>query len=89
MIEYSKLNTNKIIYASHIFYIFVVYLTMLSVSPDKTVSNNWITMKGKGYGRQQSWSNLHEREKPKEYQSYVPEQIKTGFSKIQVSILLL
>jgi len=36
------------IYVCHIFYIFVAYLTMLSVSPDNTVSNNWIIMKGHG-----------------------------------------
>ena len=52
---------------------------MLSVSPDNTVSNNWIIMKGHGYGRQWSWPNLHEREKPKKYQSYVPEQIQNRF----------
>jgi hypothetical protein len=49
---------------------------MLSVSPDNTVSNNWLIMIGQGYGRQWSWPNLHEREKPKKYQSYVPDQIK-------------
>jgi hypothetical protein len=79
MIETPKLNTNlseTIIYACHIFYIFVVYLTMLSVSPDNTVSNNWIIMKGQGYGRQWSWPNLHDRKKPKKYQSYVPDQIQ-------------
>jgi len=58
------------------FFLFAVYLTTLSVSPDNTVSNNWIIMKGQGYGRQWSWPNLHEREKTKKYQSYVPDQIQ-------------
>jgi hypothetical protein len=35
-------------------------------------------MKWQGYGRQWSWPNLHERDKPKKYQSYVPDQIQNG-----------
>jgi len=49
---------------------------MLSVSPDNTVSNNWLIMMEQGYGRQWSWPNLHVREKPNKYHSYVPDQIK-------------
>jgi hypothetical protein len=44
-------------------------------------------MKGKGYGKKRSWPNLNLREKPKKYQSYVPNQ-NTLLQKYKLALLL-